>query len=491
MAFNTATAGDPKFWPAWIRYTVLANLCLFVFMGNCYASGITTGFEDMAMEFRVGFGPLTDIVSWSVFALGVSNLFWMPLAMCIGKRPVILISMVMFLGGEIWSFKAPTIHSLLGARILASFGAGSVESLGPSMIADMFMERYFATAMALFALFLSAGSQVGPVIAGYLIADQGWRWFFKLCTILNGINLIFCLFFLPETSYRRPYVYDGETAAEVDKEAGEFAEHNEKGELQQTTSGNPVLQPYAGSYWKDLVSFRDRGQEESGLKAFPKQLSLPFRFLLVPAALYAAISYGVILGGIVIISAQLPQLFAPPPYLFDSKAIGLFTLSSFLGVIVAYPIAGPLTDLLSRYLTKRNSNIHKPEHRIPALIFPFFLCPWGLILYSFIVSEGKSKYVAAIGFALQAAGLCFVPSVVLSYVVDAYPRESGEALVLINAGKNLVAFGVTKGNAQWLASEGLKKMYGEMAGIQWAVLVLAVPLYILGPWLRRVTLKFV
>jgi MFS family permease len=251
----------------------------------------------MAMEFRVDFGPLTDIISWSVFALGVSNLFWMPLAMCIGKRPVILISMVIFLGGEIWSFKVPTIHSLLGARILASFGAGSVESLGPSMIADMFMERYFATAMALFALFLSAGSQVGPVIAGYLIADRGWRWFFKLCTILNGINLFFCLFFLPETSYRRPYVYEGETAAEVDKEAVEFAEHNEKGELQQTTSGTPVVQPYAGSYWKDLVSFRDRGQEESGLRAFPKQLSLPFRFLFVPAALYAAISYGVILGG--------------------------------------------------------------------------------------------------------------------------------------------------------------------------------------------------
>ena len=251
----------------------------------------------MAMEFRVGFGPLTDLVSWSVFALGISNLFWMPLAMCIGKRPVILISMLIFLAGEIWSFKAPSVHSLLGARVLASFGAGSVESLGPSMIADLFMERYFATAMALFALFLSGGSQIGPVIAGYLIADRGWRWFFKLCAILNGINFFFCLFFLPETSYRRPYVYDGETAAEADKEALGLAEHNEKGELQRTTSGTSVAQPYAGSYWKDLVAFKNRGQEESGLRAFPKQLSLPFRFLLVPAALYAAVSYGVTLGG--------------------------------------------------------------------------------------------------------------------------------------------------------------------------------------------------
>jgi MFS family permease len=253
----------------------------------------------MAIEFRVGFGPLTDIVSWSVFALGVSNLFWMPLAMCIGKRPVILISMLTFLGGLIWSFKAPTIGSLLGARVLASFGAGSVESLGPSIVADMFLERYFATAMALFALFLSGGSQIGPVIAGYLIADRGWRWFFKLCAILNGVNLFFCLFFLPETSYRRPYAYRGETAAEVDKEATEMIEHKEeKGAgLDRVVTGTAPGQPYAGSYWKDLVSLKDRGQEETGLRALPKQLSLPWRFLLVPGALYAAISYGVILGG--------------------------------------------------------------------------------------------------------------------------------------------------------------------------------------------------
>jgi hypothetical protein len=54
---------------------------------------------------------------------------------------------------------------------------------------------------------------------------------------------------------------------------------------------------YVTSYWKDLISFSDRGQEESGLKAFPSQFSLPFRFLLVPAALYATVAYGVILGG--------------------------------------------------------------------------------------------------------------------------------------------------------------------------------------------------
>jgi MFS family permease len=251
----------------------------------------------MAMEFRVGFGPLTDLVSWSVFALGVGNLFWTPLAMCVGKRPVVLISMVVFLAGLIWSVKAPTINSLLGARILASFGAGSVESLGPSMIGDMYMERYFATSMALFSLFLSAGSQVGPAIAGYLIADRGWRWFFILCAILNGLNLFSCLFLLPETSYRRPYVQEGETAADADREASEKAE---TGHFEMPSNGEELVQDheriYSG-YWHDLVSFRNRGQEEAGLLAFLKQLSLPFRFLIIPGALYAALAYGIMLAG--------------------------------------------------------------------------------------------------------------------------------------------------------------------------------------------------
>lgn len=194
---------------------------------------------------------------------------------------------------------------------------------------------------------------------------------------------------------------------------------------------------------------------------------------------------------IVLISSQAPQFLAPPPYLLSSKGLGLFALASFIGVIAAYPLAGPMTDVLSRALKRRNNNIHKPEHRIPALILPFLLCPWGLILFAYSVMDNKSIYIVATGFGFQAAGLVFVPSVVLSYVVDAYATESGEALVLINAGKNLVAFGIVKSNIQWLASEGLTKMYSEMAGIQWAVLVLGVPLYFFGPWLRAKTLRFV
>ena len=156
--------------------------------------------------------------------------------------------------------------------------------------------------MALFAFFLSAGSQVGPLIAGYLIAARGVRWFFILIAILIAVNLVTVILFLPETTFRR-VVHKGETAAEMDKDALQITKHDELAQVETVetnTQSNEVQRPhYAGNYWKDLVQFRDRAEEPSGLKAWPKQFSLPFSYLLVPAVVFAACSYGIVVGGYV------------------------------------------------------------------------------------------------------------------------------------------------------------------------------------------------
>lgn len=140
-------------------------------------------------------------------------------------------------------------------------------------------------------------------------------------------------------------------------------------------------------------------------------------------------------------------------------------------------------------MRKRNHNIHKPEHRLPALIIPFIVCPVGLIVFGYTVAHHQHYVRPAVGAAMSAAGLTLVPSVMLAYVVDSYPLMSGEALVLVNASKNVVAFGLAKGSYRWMMMEGVEKMFYEMAGILWAVLVLALPLYFVGPWVSKRTQK--
>ncbi|KFY82924.1 hypothetical protein V498_08394 [Pseudogymnoascus sp. VKM F-4517 (FW-2822)] len=352
--------------------------------------------------------------------------------------------------------------------------------------------------MAIFSICLAGGSQVGPMIAGFLITARGWRWFFILCAILIAVNLVLILVFFPETNYRR-VLYDGETAQEADKVAVQMIEYKKQpvntpaATTESTESqAHDLNPPYAGSYWRDLVSFKNRGIEPRGLVEWPRQFSLPFRFILVPQVLFATVSYGIFLGGTVIIATLSPQLLFPPPYLFKASGIGLFALASFLGIVIAYPIAGPFTDYISRYLGRRSDGeVHIPEDRMPALVMPFLIAPPGLLLFAYTMAHGGSAYAAAAGFAMQVSAMAFIPSVVLSVVVDGWPSTGSEALVLINAGKNAVAFGVTISTPTWLAKEGLVKMFWEMAAIQWAVLALAVPLYFWGPRARKMTLWLV
>lgn len=73
------TCGEQT-WPAWLRHSILINVSFLVFLSNMYTAGydtrivrtnetvlipdsITTGFVELAMEFRVGFDELQDLIS--------------------------------------------------------------------------------------------------------------------------------------------------------------------------------------------------------------------------------------------------------------------------------------------------------------------------------------------------------------------------------------------------------------------------------------------
>lgn len=146
--------------------------------------------------------------------------------------------------------------------------------------------------MAVYAVFLSGGSQIGPVIAGYLIKAKGWRWFFILCAIIAAVNLVTTIFMLPETLYeveQEPEIVD-----DIEKDAHSHVEAITRTETRTETR---VKMDYA-TYWKDLWSFTlsKEAKERGILKHILYLFVLPFPMLLVPGVLAASVMYGVVLG---------------------------------------------------------------------------------------------------------------------------------------------------------------------------------------------------
>jgi MFS family permease len=160
-----------------------------------------------------------------------------------------------------------------------------------------------------------------------------------------------------------------------------------------------------------------------------------------------------------------------------------------VGIILAFPIAGPLVDIMSRKLSKVKGG-HQPEFRLYSMVIPFIVCSPGLLLFGFTCIKGS--YVGpAVGFALQAAGLTLVPSAVISYTIDSYPYHASEAVASINLLTSLMSFALSRTAPQWLQRVGVRQLFIDMSVVQWAHFIgLTLPLLFLGPWVRKHTTSF-
>ena len=79
---------------------------------------------------------------------GIGNLFWMPLILKYGRRPVYILAFTMYTATVVWLAVAKTYASELSARIVFGFASGVGECLAPLIIADMYFVHQRGAIMA-------------------------------------------------------------------------------------------------------------------------------------------------------------------------------------------------------------------------------------------------------------------------------------------------------------------------------------------------------
>lgn len=124
-------------------------------MTNFVAAGPSVAMIDMTTDY-FGAGPnFPDSLSKTSYFIttttllhGIGNLLWMPLVIKFGRRPVYVISFVLFTATTFWAGGASTYNSTLAARILLGFSSGTSECLAPLTISDIFFLHERGTIMA-------------------------------------------------------------------------------------------------------------------------------------------------------------------------------------------------------------------------------------------------------------------------------------------------------------------------------------------------------
>jgi DHA1 family tetracycline resistance protein-like MFS transporter len=115
----------------------------------------------------------------------------------LGRRPVLLISLMGAAINYVVMAFAPQLWMLLLARAIAGLTSANV-SVATAYITDISPEDTRARRFGLFNAMFGIGFIIGPVLGG-LLGDYWLRLPFVAAALLNGCNLLLALFILPES----------------------------------------------------------------------------------------------------------------------------------------------------------------------------------------------------------------------------------------------------------------------------------------------------
>lgn len=138
----------------------------------------------------------------SVFLLGFAagQILYGPLSDRFGRRPVLLIGIVVYLAGTAACALAPSIGALTAARFVQAVGACSGVVLARAIVRDLYAPERAASVLAYMASAMAIGPMIGPVIGGQVEIRLGWRANFALLALFGAIMLLAVLATLQETN---------------------------------------------------------------------------------------------------------------------------------------------------------------------------------------------------------------------------------------------------------------------------------------------------
>lgn len=163
----------------------------------------------------------------------------------------------------------------------------------------------------------------------------------------------------------------------------------------------------------------------------------PFILFAYPAVLWSAMVYALSVGWLIVLSESVAVIFENRGnYNFSSLGTGLIYISPFIGGILGTAVAGRVSDILVRWMARRNGGIYEPEYRLVMAIPVALATATGLMGFGWSTQEKDRWIVPTVFFGLISFGCTLGSTTAITFCVDSYRQYAGEALVTLNFSKS-------------------------------------------------------
>jgi MFS transporter, YNFM family, putative membrane transport protein len=161
------------------KYIWLAAFCSMCSMRVCDSM-----LPALASEFNTSSVAVAGCISGFAIAYGVMQLIYGPLADHFGKPRVIAWVSVGCVVGTGLASLAPSLYTLIFARVLTGMTAAGIIPIAMAHIGDNSTSEHRQAALAQFISATILGAMVGQLIGGLASDTVGWRWAFAFIALL-------------------------------------------------------------------------------------------------------------------------------------------------------------------------------------------------------------------------------------------------------------------------------------------------------------------
>jgi hypothetical protein len=222
-----------------------------------------------------------------------------------------------------------------------------------------------------------------------------------------------------------------------------------------------------------------------------KVMLRPFVLFAYPAVLWSSVVYACSIGWLIVISELLAVIFRDrDAYNFSALSTGLLYISPFIGGVLGTGVAGKISDIIVKAMSRRNGGLYEPEFRLVMVIPILITTCIGLMGFGWSAQEHDHWIVPTIFFGVVSFGCSLGSTTSITFCVDSYRQYAGEALVTLNFSKNIchgLVFSLFV--AHWMADDGPKAVFIWIGVIQLICLLFTIPMYIFGKRARMWTYR--
>ena len=148
-----------------------------------------------------------DQISWVMTSYMVAAVVMTPftgaVAGRVGRKRVLLISVVGFSVTTVLVAQSTSLFEIVVFRFIQGAFAAAFMPVGQSTLLDTFPQEELALAMGWRSLGTMFGMSLGPVIGGYIVEFENWRWGFYINLPIAIAAFVMISAFVPESTRRR------------------------------------------------------------------------------------------------------------------------------------------------------------------------------------------------------------------------------------------------------------------------------------------------